>query len=755
MNPAKMSKFSIFLMLLFFIVFALLAKNAWEYFTRGTREGFALSTVQDTKIKMLQYSNNNKMVYTLVENEGDNKLFFDPENGVVFSHKKSTNTLHIYEREYGTKTTSTDIGEYGLGTGSSFSETPMISLYNSGWIKEFGSTPTQKFFIAYVPFGRNTLIHIFSNERHIRTRYFDSDGNIFSSSDPTNNIMVGVGQSISPQKTISLTNTDSSKTKMFPLTGLTLAAGDFLGRTAYSPIPQTAIFSLELSGNSLNVSAQENWTSVSFKTEESAVGNITIPAKQEGFKQKEKQKEGLETATTVTLPDYPNQLFKAARDVYVDPMNSYLVSDSSSTVKVYDNEGTELPLPVGPLTKVTRTKTNTWAVNGIMKDINFFVVYMDNGRKTMVVKILKETGNFTIDSILRIEDGAIKSSDETFTNGTDKNNNNNDYIFPNTSGPNGPSDSFTKSSCNAESLELKMSGFTLCVPTAQLMSYATTFLGGGLSPGDNFIRKTEMVPSVCPQCPLCPSGNICTNCGGHGGSGTIGTGKDGDKTSLLRDTGSGVSSLLRDTGSGASSLLRDGAGGTDSLLRDTASGTINTATNATVGAVGLAKDTVGGAAGFAKETAGGAVGIGRELLGSTVGIAQGAATGIGGGVYDAANGISSGISGAASGVYGAATSIGGGLGSIGAGIGNLATQTNPAMGNGVGGYGGGGGVNPSYGYGYPGGGYGSNQSAYQNSTGQQAPQVPGIDPYSYYGALSQRPSNNFMPRTADFSTFGK
>jgi hypothetical protein len=30
-----------------------------------------------------------------------------------------------------------------------------------------------------------------------------------------------------------------------------------------------------------------------------------------------------------------------------------------------------------------------------------------------------------------------------------------------------------------------------------------------------------------------------------------------------------------------------------------------------------------------------------------------------------------------------------------------------------------------------------------------------LDPYSYYGQIPNRPSNNFLPRTADFSTFGR
>ena len=427
---------------------------------------------------------------------------------------------------------------------------------------------------------------------------------------------------------------------------------------------------------------------MTFKTTETGTGNIITIPKKEGFTTK---KEGFTTSdlTTVSVAYYPNKVYKIASEVYVDLLNSYLVlSTTSGTTKVYDNTSLELDATESQ-SNVTRVKFNAWAVNGISDSVDYFVVYMDNGRKTIVVKVVKVSGDFKIETIKRIEDGVLVTADKSSTSSSDSS----------SSESSSSSSSSSSSFCGSDSLEVKIAGVSLCVPTSQALTYASAFFGGGLSPGDNFIRKTEVVPPVCPQCPQCPSGNVCSNCGGHGGSGT----SDG--------TGS---SLLRDTGSGASSLLRDGAGGADSLIRDAASGAVSTATNAASGITGVAKDTVGGA-----------VGIGRELIGGTVGLAQGAVSGIG------------------SGVYGAATSIGGGLGSIGTGLGNLVTQTNPAIP---------GGVNPSYGYGYPGGGYGSNQNAYLNSTGAQ---VPGIDPYSYYGALSQRPSSNFMPRTADFSTFGK
>ena len=39
--------------------------------------------------------------------------------------------------------------------------------------------------------------------------------------------------------------------------------------------------------------------------------------------------------------------------------------------------------------------------------------------------------------------------------------------------------------------------------------------------------------------------------------------------------------------------------------------------------------------------------------------------------------------------------------------------------------------------------------------GQQRPPLSTNDPYTYNGQLPQRPSANFLPRTADFSSFAK
>ena len=47
------------------------------------------------------------------------------------------------------------------------------------------------------------------------------------------------------------------------------------------------------------------------------------------------------------------------------------------------------------------------------------------------------------------------------------------------------------------------------------------------------------------------------------------------------------------------------------------------------------------------------------------------------------------------------------------------------------------------------------QQGMPRKMGQQRPPLSTNDPYTYNGQLPQRPSANFLPRTADFSSFAK
>jgi len=234
-----------------------------------------------------------------------------------------------------------------------------------------------------------------------------------------------------------------------------------------------------------------------------------------------------------------------------------------------------------------------------------------------------------------------------------------------------------------------------------------------VSENSDYILKTQIVPPVCPTCPACPGNVTCTNCGGQGGSGTLTTdgksivgGNQAPETNGNRQGG-----LVRQAISDTTGLARDVVSGTDDLVRDAASGTAGLAKDAVGGTVGLAKDAVGGTVGLAKDAVGGTVGLAKDVVGGTVGLAK-----------DTVSGATGLLTGAVSGVAGL-------------------FKPNPTQ-------------------------IQNNQPQFQNnainntmqsSSGRRGGSYGGqtIDNTTYYGALPDRPSANYMPITADFSAFSR
>jgi hypothetical protein len=716
MKLPKMNKFHVFLMLLFFLVFALLAKNVWDYYMSswGLKEGFSSSGTSTSRTEVKQYNNDGKRVYSIMDS-GDSytgtdvakALYFDPDNGNVFYVDTPNKQVKIHSREYGSLNTITVSGELDTGKSLTPSLNNMSSFYNNGWLKQLDLDITKKPYVAYIPFGNNTLVHVFDVSNHILTRYFDNNGNMYPSnpSDPEDyGVAVSDVESNSNSnsnsniKTFTITNATAATIGTTTLTASGFAVGNKIVVSSVTPSTVTITPSYDSATSTITLTGNAAWTSATIteSTDSSAfviTSSETFTTIRQAFTN---YREGFSTNNASTLATvkvnlYPNEVYRIASGVYLDLSNSYLVLDNNvGTTRAFDNTGEVIDLNEASLSGVTRTRTNAWVKNGLPNQdgtVDHFVVYMDNGRKTIVAKIKKtDAGDFAIDTIKRIEDGVLKTSDDDVDSGNDVDGDDDDSDSSNqvTSGSN-------DGKCKTNQLEMTIAGATLCVPITQVFSI---FGGGGSSPGSNFIRKTEVVPPVCPQCPQCPShkNGVCTNCGGNGGSGTSSKNEDG--------------SLLRDAGSGATNLVRDGATGATNLARDGVSGAANMATNTVQGTVNLGKDAVQGTVGMGKDAVQGTVGMGKDIVGG----------------------------------------IGSGIGSVASGIGNMAqgiTQTNPAIVQGQQG------VNQAY---------GSNQIAYQNSyagNSQQQQQHPGMDPYSYYGAVPQRPSCNFMARTADFSAFGK
>ena len=252
------------------------------------------------------------------------------------------------------------------------------------------------------------------------------------------------------------------------------------------------------------------------------------------------------------------------------------------------------------------------------------------------------------------------------------------------------------------------------------------------SPDNDYLLKTEVVPPVCPSCPSCSTGGVCSDCGGKGGSGTNSSDSKLSSNELAKEFGTGASSLLRDGAKGTTDLIRDAAGGVTNVAKDSIGGVGNFAKDSASGIGNFAKDSASGVGNFAKDVAGGAA------LGTAV--AVGGAYGIGrdavGGAYNAASGAVSGTVGLGREIVsGAAGMLNNGQG--GQGQGQYQGQ----------GQGQGQGPNTSM------GGY---QNSYGGQNSYQPPATAGQDPYSYFGAVPSRAgSSNYMPRTADFSHFGK
>ena len=212
---------------------------------------------------------------------------------------------------------------------------------------------------------------------------------------------------------------------------------------------------------------------------------------------------------------------------------------------------------------------------------------------------------------------------------------------------------------------------------------------------NDYILKTQIVPPVCPTCPACSScTGTCTNCGGSGGSGTLTV--DGS-SNVVADA---VSKVQKIDGSG------NALSNVVSATGDIASSAINTTgdiANTTVGATG-------------------------ELLTGTVNTAENVLTG----AIDSVGNVASSIVGAGANVINSA-------GQPSQQTPQQSLQQTPQQ---------------------------SLQQTPQQSL-QQAPQQNAmnsntqmispseVDFYSYNGQLPYKGSVNFMPRTADFSSFGK
>jgi hypothetical protein len=231
---------------------------------------------------------------------------------------------------------------------------------------------------------------------------------------------------------------------------------------------------------------------------------------------------------------------------------------------------------------------------------------------------------------------------------------------------------------------------------------------------DDYMLKTQIIPPVCPACPSCNynNGGACNQCGGSGGCGT----RTSNGDSLV--TGSNPIRGVLDTSGNV-------AGGIVNAAGNVAGGVVNAAGNLAGGAVNAAGNVLN----TTVDTAGNVVNKTIDTAGNVVNKTVGAATNVATGALGAVGNVASSALGVVGNVLGGAGNLlPSGAGSQGGSAGAMALQ--PV----------------------------SSGSMQAQQGGAQYP-VSGntgtTDPYSYHGALPIKKPTEFMPITADFSSFGR
>ena len=278
---------------------------------------------------------------------------------------------------------------------------------------------------------------------------------------------------------------------------------------------------------------------------------------------------------------------------------------------------------------------------------------------------------------------------------------------------------------------------------------------------DDYFLKTEAVPPVCPQCPQCPSSGTCNNCGGGGGCGTVGVAggikdKSGGVYVPYTDSSGNTRYVLSSSGpEGPSGGPGGPGGGPDNMTMVDKNGVITSANPNTIAggltttALGLGQvgstglTTAGDVANNLVNTAGGAVGSVTNLAGGAIN----SATGLVGGLANTAGNVVGGLGNVVGGLGTTAGNvIGGAVNTVG-NLGHLGNDGRWNQGQGAQGQG----VAIQQGQGQSNAGSASGSSL--GYTGYTPGYTP-IDNYSNYGALQSK-GGNYMPVTADFSSFRK
>ena len=285
---------------------------------------------------------------------------------------------------------------------------------------------------------------------------------------------------------------------------------------------------------------------------------------------------------------------------------------------------------------------------------------------------------------------------------------------------------------------------------------------------NDYLLKTQIVPPVCPSCPSCGTGGVCSNCGGQGGSGTK-SDKGGTMVTGENEKQSMYDNLTDESsifGEGVATTGKKDAQGNDIEWKsDIGKGTFSSNADPNTLAGGFVLSQYSMIAGLEE-----AAYTAADVAKTGIGAVKDTAVGLGTGVKDTAKEVTGLAKSTGSGAVDLAKSAGSGLMQMskdgktvqggesaqGMGMGQASAQ-GMGMGQGMGSAQGMG-MEPASAQ-----GMGSGQGSASGVTGTGGPGTgsagvsysgpQSMDQYSYYGALPAKKPGNYIPVTADFSSF--
>ena len=419
---------------------------------------------------------------------------------------------------------------------------------------------------------------------------------------------------------------------------------------------------------------------------------------------------------TLSIYDSKKPVYQLSSYIYYDTHTGSVIITNEKTLieSMYSSNGLKLNTRI--TTDIPSSTFNAWTQ--YEEKNNTMILYIQNAKNVMIALISPDgLGSYKLVNVQRFNSGELDPGFSAGTPGASSFYNNNQQVNGET--PTEPSNDGNVISASMtinqlvttlnEYISTVNEGSTInqyinspnkdvVAPTDMMNDYYQWFYywtTKGLNNNPNspsFNYSDDYMLKTQIVPPVCPS---CPSCPSTGGACTHCGGQGGSGTQNANGN------TLAD---GSTTVYNSAKGiimGTQDNIKDVIGDASDLGVSAVKGGVDLAKDTASGAVGLAKDTASGVVGLGKDIVGGTVGLGR---------------------------------EIVGGIASLGQGPANLQGPDRTGYYNSYGGANAGG-ANP-------------NQLLPQNKSSV-------TDPYSYYGAMPNKGSSNFMPVASDFSKFGR